>query len=73
MTTRERLHELVEQLDDAAADRLLDAALALAPAAQPDASRGLPAFVGSMRSGQREVATRSEQILRAELGDQAAS
>lgn len=72
MTTRERLHELVDQLDETAAHRLLDAALALAPDRRA-AGAGLPAFVGSVRGGHANTAARSEEILRAELGDQAAS
>ncbi len=73
MTTRERLHELVDQLDEADADRLLDAALALTAPRPGTAPAGLPAFVGSVRSGQADTAVRAEQILRTELGGRAAS
>lgn len=66
MTTRDQLHELVDQLDDAAAARLLAAALELVPA--PRHSDGLPGFVGSFASGRSDVSQRAEEILRDELG-----
>ncbi|HEX3612432.1 MAG TPA: hypothetical protein VHU88_12165 [Sporichthyaceae bacterium] len=74
MTTKERLHALVDALDEADADRLLDAALALTttgPGAAAD--KPLPAFVASIRSGASDTSERSEEILRAELGGRAAS
>lgn len=74
MTTKERLHALVDALDDADADRLLDAALTLTTAAPaPPAGRPLPAFVASIRSGTSDTSERAEEILRAELGGRAAS
>lgn len=73
MTTRERLHELVDQLDDAAAEQLLHAATALtAPTARAQGT-AVPGFVGSVHSGQADTSTRAKEILRAELGGRAAS
>ena len=66
MTTRDRLHELVDQLDDDAAARLLTTALELVPT--PRRSDGLPAFVGSFASGRSDISERAEDILRDELG-----
>jgi len=73
MTTKERLHALVDALDDADADRLLDAALALTATPEPVAGHPLPGFVGSFRSGTSDTSERAEEILRAELGGRAAS
>lgn len=73
MTTRDRLHELVDQLDDAAAEQLLAAAKQLVPAPRPSSRGGLPAFVGSFSSGHTDVSERAEEILRDELGGQATS
>jgi hypothetical protein len=74
MTTKERLHALVDALDEAEADRLLDVALALAtPAADAPANAPLPAFVGSFRSGTSDTSERAEEILRNELGGRAVS
>lgn len=69
MGTKDRLHELVDQLDDDAARRLLAAAEDLVPAPRPSGQGGLPAFVGSFASGQTDVSTRADDILRAELGE----
>jgi streptomycin 6-kinase len=68
MTARDRLHELVDQLDDDAAERLLKAANALVPAPRPSPQGGLPEFVGSFTSGRADVSERAEEILRDELG-----
>lgn len=70
MTTKERLHELVDQLDDATAERLLSTAETLTPAAPPEraASDRVPSFVGAFASGRSDTAARAEQILRDELG-----
>jgi ribosomal protein L12E/L44/L45/RPP1/RPP2 len=74
MTTKERLHALVDALDEADADRLLDAALALTTTGPAAASgKPLPAFVASIRSGSSDTSDRAEEILRAELGGRAAS
>lgn len=72
MTTRDQLHELVDQLDDADAERLLATVLELVPA--PRRSRGgVPAFVGSFTSGRTDVSERVEEIFRDELGGAARS
>lgn len=66
VTTRERLHRLVDDLSDdqaAAALALLESQLADEP--QSDA---LPEFFGMLRSGKGDLAARSEEILRAEFG-----
>jgi ribosomal protein L12E/L44/L45/RPP1/RPP2 len=74
MTTKERLHALVDALDEVEADRLLDVALALSTtAASAPADAALPAFVGSFRSGTSDTSERAEEILRNELGGRAAS
>jgi len=67
MTTRERLHELVDQLDDAAAERLLATANTLVPEPRRAAPE-LPAFVGAFASGHADISERAEEILRDELG-----
>ena len=66
MTTRERLHRLVDDLSDdqaAAALALLQSQLADEP--QLDA---LPEFFGMLHSGKGDLAARSDEILRAEFG-----
>jgi hypothetical protein len=66
MTTRERLHRLVDDLSDdqaAAALALLENQLSDDP--QPDA---LPEFFGMLHSGKGDLAARSDEILRAEFG-----
>ncbi|MGH3803127.1 MAG: hypothetical protein ACRDTD_23960 [Pseudonocardiaceae bacterium] len=61
MTTRERLHELVDQLDDAGAERLLATANTLV--SEPRTSTaGLPAFVGAFASGHTDISERAEEI-----------
>lgn len=67
MSSRDRLHELVDQLDEPAAERLLALAHELVP--HPRAGQSdLPAFVGAFSSGQGDVSERAEHILRDELG-----
>lgn len=65
MTTKQRLHELIDQLDDAAADRLLPTVLTLVPA-QPDADTededALEAFIGSGNSGRSDLGRRHREI-----------
>jgi hypothetical protein len=66
MTTRERLHRLVDDLsDDKAAEALalLESKLANEPERAP-----LPEFFGMLHSGKGDLAARSEEILRAEFG-----
>ena len=70
MTTRERLHELVDQLDEAAAERLLSAATSITPAGH-DGSAAMPAFVGAFAGERSDTSTRAKQILREELGNPA--
>ncbi|HYZ52207.1 MAG TPA: hypothetical protein VE733_01660 [Streptosporangiaceae bacterium] len=66
MTTRERLHRLVDDLsDDKAAEALalLESQLADETEAGP-----VPEFFGMLHSGKGDLAARSEEILRAEFG-----
>jgi hypothetical protein len=66
MTTRERLHRLVDDLsDDEAAE-----ALALLESQVPDQAEpaALPEFFGMLHSGKGDLAARSDEILRAEFG-----
>lgn len=66
MTTKERLHQLVEQLNDdeaSAALVLLQDRVAGEPSSAP-----LPEFFGMLHSGQGDLAERSSDILRAEFG-----
>jgi hypothetical protein len=68
MTTKERLHELIDQLDDASAERLLSTAETIVPASGEHAARGLPSFVGAFASGRSDTSARAEEFLRDELG-----
>jgi hypothetical protein len=66
MTTKQRLHELIDQLDDATADRLLGTVLTLVPT-QPDRDTedepdALEAFIGSGNSGRGDLARRHREI-----------
>ncbi len=66
MTTRERLHRLVDDLSDdkaAVALTLLESQLI----DEPEPAR-LPEFFGMLHSGKGDLAARSEEILRAEFG-----
>ena len=64
MTTRERLHRLVDDLsEDQAAEAL--ALLKSQLAKEPEA---LPEFFGMLHSGKGDLAARSDEILRAEFG-----
>lgn len=66
MTTKERLHQLVEQLSDdeaSAALTLLEDQLTDTPGSAP-----LPDFFGMLHSGKGDMAERSSEILRAEFG-----
>ena len=66
MTTRERLHRLVDDLsDDQAAEALALLESQLADEPEP---AGLPEFFGMLHSGKGDLAARSEEILRAEFG-----
>lgn len=66
MTTRERLHRLVDDLsEDQAAEALAMLESQLAQEAEPVAP---PGFFGMLRSGKGDLAARSEEILRAEFG-----
>lgn len=67
MTTRERLHRLVDDLsDDEAAEALAILEGQLGDAREPAA---LPEFFGMLHSGKGDLAARSDEILRAEFGD----
>jgi hypothetical protein len=66
VTTKERLHQLVEQLSDdeaSAALVLLEDQIAGEPSTAP-----LPEFFGMLHSGQGDLAERSSDILQAEFG-----
>jgi hypothetical protein len=66
VTTKERLHQLVEQLSDGeatAALALLQGQLADIPGSAP-----LPEFFGTLHSGKGDLADRSSDILQAEFG-----
>ncbi|HXL16098.1 MAG TPA: hypothetical protein VN961_01110 [Streptosporangiaceae bacterium] len=66
MTTRERLHRLVDDLSDDKATvalTLLESQLVDEP--EPAL---VPEFFGMLHSGKGDLAARSEEILRAEFG-----
>lgn len=66
VTTKERLHHLVEQLSDdeaSAALAILQGQLTDVPGSAP-----LPEFFGMLHSGKGDLADRSSDILRAEFG-----
>jgi hypothetical protein len=66
MTTRERLHRLVDDLsDDEAAEAL---ALLESQVADQAEAAALPEFFGMLHSGKGDLAARSDEILRAEFG-----
>ncbi|UQX09361.1 hypothetical protein [Candidatus Mycobacterium methanotrophicum] len=66
MTTRERLHLLVDNMDDEQVERAL---LAVEPIAQSRATaadtarRPLPEFVGSFDSGRHDLSQRVDELL----------
>ena len=64
MSTREELHELVDQLGD---DRLDDAQAALRELSQHSVVRRRFRFDAGMQA-EPDLGERSEQVLRAELG-----
>lgn len=66
MTTRERLHLLVDAMDDEQAERALRAVEPIAQsrcAAADGGSRPLPEFVGSFASGRRDLSQRVDELL----------
>lgn len=66
MTSRERLHRLVDDLsDDRAAEALALLESQLAGEREPGP---LPEFFGMLHSGKGDLAARSGEILRAEPG-----
>jgi hypothetical protein len=66
MTTRERLHRLVDDLsEDKAAEALALLESQLVDEAEPAV---LPEFFGMLHSGKGDLAARSDEILRAEFG-----
>lgn len=66
MTTKERLHRLVDDLnDDEAAEAL---ALLERQAIEGPESIAMPEFFGMLHSGKGDLAGRSDDILRAEYG-----
>ena len=70
VTTKERLHQLVDQLGDEQAAELLRLADAVLDVPTPVRAR--PSWVGALRSAEPNLAERSEDILRDELGHHAA-
>jgi hypothetical protein len=66
MTTRERLHRLVDDLsEEEAAEALALLAGQLAGQVEPAA---VPEFSGVLHSGTGDLAARSDEILRTEFG-----
>jgi hypothetical protein len=66
MTTKERLHRLVDDLsDDKAAEAL---ALLESQMADDQENEPLPEFFGMLHSGKGDLAARSSDILRTEFG-----
>jgi hypothetical protein len=66
MTTKERLHRLVDDLsDDKAATAL---ALLESQLSDDQEDAPLPEFFGMLHSGKDDLAARSTEILRTELG-----
>jgi hypothetical protein len=66
MTTRERLHRLVDELsDDDAAEALALLESQMGAQAEPGPP---PEFFGMLHSGKGDLAARSDEILRAEFG-----
>jgi hypothetical protein len=75
-TTYSDLHELVDRLtpDQAAALRAVARQLVTAPGPSSGIESGRVrrlSFAGTLRSGKGDLAARSEDIIRAELGDAA--
>ena len=71
MTTKERLHHLVDELDEAQAAEVLHLINDRFIPSQRAPRRKLPAWVGSFRSktGETDVSDRADEILRAELSE----
>lgn len=70
MTTKERLIDLVERLDEIQAAEALT--LLAARYGEPsEIGHRLPAFVGMGHSGRSDLGRRAKEILREELGGQA--
>jgi hypothetical protein len=67
MTTRERLHRLVDDLSDERAAEAL-ALLENQLGGESEQSAQLPEFFGMLHSGKGDLAARSDEILRAEFG-----
>ncbi|GAA1767654.1 hypothetical protein [Luedemannella helvata] len=70
MTTKERLHQLVDEIGDEQADELLRLADALLDRQRTPRPR--PTWVGALANAEPDLAERSEEILRTELGHNAA-
>ncbi|MGH3544975.1 MAG: hypothetical protein ACRDPW_03495 [Mycobacteriales bacterium] len=70
MTTKERLHHLVDSLDENAASELLD--VALSRSVMPVQRRALPSFVGAGDSGCTHISSHARALVRDELGNQSA-
>jgi hypothetical protein len=65
MTTRERLHRLVDNMDDDQVERALLAVEPILQSPGPTAAahRSLPAFVGSFESGRHDLSQRVDELL----------
>jgi hypothetical protein len=70
MTSKERLRDLVEHLDEAQSAAALD--LLAARFTEQTGERELPSFVGMGHSGQGDLGRRAKEIVRKELGGRAA-
>jgi hypothetical protein len=78
MTTKQRLHELIDQFNEATAERALDTVLALvtdqaeAGAGPADDEDALEAFFASGSSGRPDLGQRHREITAEILGRQSA-
>lgn len=71
MTTRERLHLLVDDMDDEQVERALRVVEPIAQSRAADAETGrqpLPAFVGSFDSGRHNLSQRVDELLAGGFG-----
>jgi hypothetical protein len=69
MTSRERLHVLIDELGDDEADRALQLIEELTDSVPSQRGRRtLPRFVGLGHSGQGDLGRRAKEIVRTELG-----
>jgi hypothetical protein len=67
-TLREELHELIDRLPESQVAPILAIVRESTPADDGGEEWPLPDFVGALSSGKGNLAARSSEILRAELG-----